>query len=203
MASISHTSITGRKKSFERTRLIKRHVGTANSNEAADASRFLVFNRLNSAKTLQRKNNGESGRWSAGRQDITIAFEQTAQHIQKRENENAECKQRAEQAFFTGFQDGEEHKPGESHRDNGKRRPGEFTGNRRVDNGACGAAGQQQQRKCNGAPAAHRTCRGFCFAVRILQGILPACRRAFGFCIALLTVQQFMDGYAEYVCNGG
>lgn len=49
----------------------------------------------------------------------------------------------------------------------------------------------------------HRTCRGFCFAVRILQGILPACRRAFGFCIALLTVQQFMDGYAEYVCNGG
>lgn len=55
MASISHTSITGRKKSFERTRLIKRHVGTANSNEAADASRFLVFNRLNSAKTLQRK----------------------------------------------------------------------------------------------------------------------------------------------------
>lgn len=63
--------------------------------------------------------------------------------------------------------------------------------------------GQQQQRKCNGAPAARRTCRGFCFAVRILQGILPACRRAFGFCIALLTVQQFMDGYAEYVCNGG
>lgn len=31
---------------------------------------------------------------------------------------------------------------------------------------------------------------------------LPAAG-AFGFCIALLTVQQFMDGYAEYVCNGG
>ena len=106
MASISHTSITGRKKSFERTRLIKRHVGTANSNEAAAASRFLVFNRLNSAKTLQRKNNGESGRWGAGRQDITIAFEQTAQHIQKRENENAECKQRAEQAFLPAFRTG-------------------------------------------------------------------------------------------------
>ena len=164
---------------------------------------FSGFQSFEQRENAPKKNNGESGRWGAGRQDSTIAFEQTAQHIQKRENENAECKQRAEQAFFTGFQDGEEHKPGESHRDNGKRRPGEFAGNRRVDNGACGAAGQQQQRKCNGAPAAHRTCRGFCFAVRILQGILPACRRAFGFCIALLTVQQFMDGYAEYVCNGG
>lgn len=43
MASISHTSITGRKKSFERTRLIKRHVGTANSNEAAAAEPFSGF----------------------------------------------------------------------------------------------------------------------------------------------------------------
>ena len=83
MASISHTSITGRKKSFERTRLIKRHVGTANSNEAAAASRFLVFNRFEQRENAPKKNNGESGRWGAGRQDITIAFEQTAQHIQK------------------------------------------------------------------------------------------------------------------------
>ena len=80
MASISHTSITGRKKSFERTRLIKRHVGTANSNEAADEP-FSGFQSFEQRENAPKKNNGESGRWSAGRQDITIAFEQTAQHI--------------------------------------------------------------------------------------------------------------------------